>query len=250
MASGNKDSSTTEKTVSATKGKRHNKKNKITKPKLTKEERRAKYTKLALDRRDRKKKSARNRNLICFRCRGKGHAAADCTVDITGDNSMVCPPVNDGNGANNNLIGGGNICYMCGATEHRLSACPKLNNGRKRNSNRKLDYSSLELPFATCFLCGGKGHLSSSCKKNQKGIFINGGSCRICNAVTHIAADCPQNEKNKNENSSSMIDDCNNDGVVVDDLLEDAVHAEMKDKQSGKEKKKDVKPKKKKVVKF
>mmetsp|Transcript_29184 Transcript_29184/g.64338 ORF Transcript_29184/g.64338 Transcript_29184/m.64338 type:complete len:275 (+) Transcript_29184:90-914(+) len=198
------------------------------KPRMTKEERRAKYTKIAHDRRDKKISAARSKNLICFRCRRKGHAAADCTTDL-GDGSQA--PGGDVSGSNNLLAragrGGGKICYKCGSIEHGLAGCPKMK-GAPRLPSGKFDFARIDLPHASCYLCNDMGHLASSCEKNEgRGIFVKGAiGCRVCGSVHHIASDCPENDKNKKNKGRSKDDEdanrVNVDGAaVVDDLLED-----------------------------
>jgi zinc finger CCHC domain-containing protein 9 len=208
---------------------RSSKKNKgPSKPKMTKEERRAKYTKIAHDRRDRKISSARSKNLVCFRCRRKGHAAADCTTDL-GDGSEA--PASD-----NPLVsagrGGGKHCYKCGSIDHGLSKCPKMKNAPRLPSG-KIDFTKVDLPHATCYICNTMGHLASSCDKNEgRGIFVKGGGgCRLCGSVQHIASDCPDNDKKKKKRRGDDDDvEVDDDGAaVVDDLLEEEEEGGNKD---------------------
>lgn len=135
------------------------------KQKLTKEERRAKYTKIAHDRRDKKMQRERARHLTCFHCRQRGHLASNCPEADASEN----------------------ICYKCGSTEHSLSACPKVRKGERA--------VEMDLPFATCFVCKEKGHLASQCQQNERGIYVNGGSCRNCGSTKHRANDCPDKKK-------------------------------------------------------
>jgi len=139
------------------------KKKKANKVKITKEERKEKYTKIARDRSESKQKSKKEKNLICFNCREKGHSSASCPKNQSASQ----------------------ICFRCGSTEHRLDNCPK---GSSRSGS---------LPFATCFICNEKGHLSSQCPQNDKGIFINGGCCKICQGVDHVESKCPVAKEQK-----------------------------------------------------
>lgn len=127
-------------------------------PKMTKEERRMKYTQKFHD----KQKNKRNRNVTCFKCRKAGHMAADCPED-TGSTMA-------------------NICYKCGSTEHRLFDCKKYKG-----------IAGEDLPYATCFICKKMGHLSSQCEKNDNGMYPDGGCCKICGKKDHLSSKCPKN---------------------------------------------------------
>ena len=139
------------------------------KPKMTKEERRAKYTEIARKRRQKEQQriSGRyngNKQTVCYHCRQPGHAVANCPTKEKTTEEV--------------------LCYKCGSTEHPLSSCPKRNSGNHD-----------DLPYATCFLCKEKGHLVSTCPQNKKGIYVNGGSCRHCGSHQHLATDCPEKKK-------------------------------------------------------
>jgi hypothetical protein len=131
------------------------------KPKITKEERRAKYTRLAKERREKQAKRERSRDVVCFKCRAKGHTSSDC-----GQQAVV-------------------LCYKCGSTEHSLKECSEYRKG------------DTDLKFASCYFCGEKGHLASTCPDNSRGIYVNGGACRKCGSTQHISAECPMSTANK-----------------------------------------------------
>ncbi|CAB9506149.1 Zinc finger, CCHC domain containing [Seminavis robusta] len=155
---------------------KHNKK-RGPKPKMTKEERRAKYTQLARDRETRRRKKLQHANVICYNCRERGHAVADCPNN-TGERKKTQST----------------ICFKCGSTEHSLSQCPK-----RQNSN------SSDLPFCHCFICHQTGHLSSKCPQNEKGIFVNGGACKKCGSKQHTSKQCPENQDNNNKKKEKSV---------------------------------------------
>eukprot|EP00545_Synedropsis_sp_CCMP1620_P013023 CAMPEP_0119028442 /NCGR_PEP_ID=MMETSP1176-20130426/38882_1 /TAXON_ID=265551 /ORGANISM="Synedropsis recta cf, Strain CCMP1620" /LENGTH=167 /DNA_ID=CAMNT_0006984571 /DNA_START=113 /DNA_END=613 /DNA_ORIENTATION=- len=142
---------------------------------MTKEDRRAKYTQKAHDRRDKKNQSGRARHVVCFKCRQQGHLASDCTENNA-----------DGSSSNSNPEEPNILCYKCGSTDHNLKDC-RVYRGRGDN----------DLPHATCFVCQEKGHLSSNCSKNTKGMYVNGGSCRSCGSKQHVYSNCPDRVKKK-----------------------------------------------------
>lgn len=216
--------------------------------KITKDERRAKYTKLARDRREKNMSDKRGKGLVCFRCRKRGHAASDCKADMEADGGSRGHAGGEGSGS-------AKICFKCGSTEHGLTGCPQMRKAPKMPSGR-IDYSKIELPHAKCFVCGEMGHLASRCEKNEgKGIFVLGGSCRVCGSKQHIAADCPEKKKEKEDPGDKSEED---DGDV-DDLLEDEdtrVSGSMKKKKKDESEKSESvgksekKKKKRKIVKF
>ena len=147
------------------------------KAKITKEERRAKYTKLAKERREKQAKREWSRDVVCFKCRAKGHTSSDCGQQA------------------------GVLCYKCGSTEHSLKECSEYRNG------------DTDLPFASCYVCEKKGHLASACPENSRGIYVNGGACRKCGSTQHISAECPKSKANKpakselpEENFDDLVD--------------------------------------------
>lgn len=152
-------------------------------PRMTKDERRQKYTEIARQRRAKQQDQHRKKDAICYHCRQQGHLVADC------------PARNEA---------GALICYKCGSTEHGLSACPKRNEG-----------NATDLPFASCFLCKEKGHLISQCPQNSKGVFVNGGECRHCGSKQHLATKCPDKSKKLTKEKVLMVE-CED----IEDLLE------------------------------
>lgn len=199
------------------KPKKHKGKAKV---KMTKEERRAKYTSIARGRRDKRVARTREKDLICYRCRKKGHSAESCTAD---------------GAAKETKKKGGMICYKCGSTEHRIQQCAKIKPFLKGKSDTKIDFGKLgDLPFANCYICNESGHLSGFCPKNTKGgVFPDGGVCRECGESGHFAKECPTKGKRDDESVQSEK------SVTIEQYLEDE------------EEKKDVKRvRKKKVVNF
>eukprot|EP00980_Cylindrotheca_fusiformis_P028104 scaffold22581_cov123-Cylindrotheca_fusiformis.AAC.1 len=172
--------------INSNKGQAGNKSG-LKKPKITKEERRAKYTAIARKRREKlQNRGPRHhgrKEVVCYQCRQAGHTVGNC------------PMKGSGNSDDAQLL-----CYKCGSTEHSLSSCPKRN-------------ISNDLPFATCFICKEKGHLASGCSQNKKGIYVNGGSCRFCGLRDHLATACPEKKKKKKPESIEEPD--------IDDLLEE-----------------------------
>lgn len=177
------------------------------KPKMTKAERKAKYTEIARKRRMKQQGSwrggggrfgnNRNRAVVCYQCRQTGHTIAEC-------------PNKDTHTTTTGMDDGG-ICYKCGSTEHSLSHCPKRTNRPRRGNG---DNEAEELPFATCFLCKQKGHITKSCPQNQHGIYVNGGCCRICGSQNHRATACPENsEKKKKKRGGTGGDGSDDDSV-------------------------------------
>lgn len=186
------------------------------KPKMTNEERRAKYTKIARDRRDKARMRERNKNIICFHCRRRGHTVQECT--------WVKKKSGGGSTSNGSMNNAGRdmnikICYKCGSSEHSLNSCPKICKTVKYQKNGKVDYSTMDLPYATCFICGEKGHLSGQCKKNTNGIYIKGGCCKICGSKNHLSSNCPK----KSKGNDDVVDEnkSDDDGADVEEFLED-----------------------------
>mmetsp|Transcript_17155 Transcript_17155/g.39622 ORF Transcript_17155/g.39622 Transcript_17155/m.39622 type:complete len:239 (+) Transcript_17155:125-841(+) len=173
------------------------------KPKMTKEERRKKYTDIARKRRQKQngiRRGDSTKSFVCYNCRLPGHNAAECpSLNGAGKENQegICTPVSK-DGTTSSII-----CYKCGSTEHALRNCPKRHRGDRS-----------DLPFATCFICSKRGHLASACPQNKTGIYVNGGSCRNCGSQQHLASDCPERKKkskmdeSKNERDAQALIDC------------------------------------------
>lgn len=192
------------------------KEKKSPKPKLTKEQRREKYTQIARERSVRQRARTATAKLICYQCRQRGHSIAQCPANAGDSNdatkkkkdqtkqrqSTSSPEEED----NKSRLSTGNksICFQCGSTEHSLASCPQppTENG--------------QLPFATCFICHEKGHLARQCPQNEKGIYIKGGSCKVCGSKQHRASACPEQKKMR-ANDETEKEEADN----VDDLLSD-----------------------------
>lgn len=174
---------------------------KAPRPKMSKEERRAKYTAIARNRRQSHVNKARDRHLVCYKCRTVGHSAENC------------PERGGGNSASS-------LCFKCGSLDHRISACPQVKRFLK-GRNQRLDYTKLgALPYASCFVCNEKGHLSSTCPINKnKGLYVNGGCCNTCGSKNHLAIDCPE----KNKKGGERDNERENGGVdaTIDKFLDE-----------------------------
>lgn len=187
------------------------------KPKLSKDERRAKYTALARRKSAADRQRSVDRHAVCFQCRQRGHTVAHCPGGAASKTGAAATTTTTTT----------SCCYKCGSTEHSLARCPK------RGDN---DGS---LPFATCFVCRESGHLASQCHQNSKGIYVNGGCCKECGSNRHRVTDCPERmAKKARAANQSAEDDGSADGRGygsaddVNDLLEpptDQVKAKSED---------------------
>ena len=133
-------------------------------PRLSKDDRRTKFTSsLALEK-DKERESEAANFTICLGCRKRGHFLKDC------------PKVNR-NALADNVV---DMCFNCGLSGHALRHCskPKSRDG--------------SLPFAKCFICMKLGHISKDCPENPNGLYPNGGCCHICLQKTHLVRDCPE----------------------------------------------------------
>ncbi|CAM9390099.1 unnamed protein product [Ectocarpus sp. 4 AP-2014] len=159
------------------------------KPKMTKEERRAKYTQKAYEAREKQNQLGPGANKTrCLGCRAWGHIVANC------------PEAKAATG----------ICFNCGSTKHALRVCP---------APKQKDGS---LPHATCFVCKAKGHISAHCKQNANGVYPKGGFCKWCASKHHLSWDCPESTKvdkkklNNNVKKDDAVGTASADAVVPD----------------------------------
>eukprot|EP00640_Fibrocapsa_japonica_P003743 CAMPEP_0113937782 /NCGR_PEP_ID=MMETSP1339-20121228/4328_1 /TAXON_ID=94617 /ORGANISM="Fibrocapsa japonica" /LENGTH=295 /DNA_ID=CAMNT_0000940681 /DNA_START=27 /DNA_END=914 /DNA_ORIENTATION=+ /assembly_acc=CAM_ASM_000762 len=148
------------------------------KPKMSKEERREKFTQQARERQKQKQLAGANAKVVCFGCRQKGHALAQCPL-AQGTPPAAASASASASGHSAVQGGVGRCCYNCGSTEHTLRQCtaPKKGDG---------------MSFAVCFLCKEKGHISAKCPQNEHGIYPKGGQCNVCGSKLHLASNCPQ----------------------------------------------------------
>lgn len=133
-------------------------------PRLSKDDRRTKFTSSVALEKDKEREQEAANFTICLGCRKRGHFLKDC------------PKVNK-NALADNVA---DICFNCGLSGHALRHC---------SMPRKKDGS---LPFASCFICMKRGHISRDCPENPNGLYPNGGCCHICLQKTHLVRDCPE----------------------------------------------------------
>lgn len=203
------------------------------KPKITKAERREKYTAIARGRREAYVTKSRDKDLVCYRCRKSGHSAENCKevpANADGGEGKAAMP------ASKKL--GGNICYKCGSTDHRIQICPKIKPFLKPGRNKeKLDFGKLgDLPYANCYVCSKSGHLASHCPENTKGVYPQGGSCRECGSVDHFGWDCPTKKKGFKNRDDDDASNASDKSVTIDQYLEEPAVC-VKVKKSTKKKK-------------
>jgi zinc finger CCHC domain-containing protein 9 len=182
-----------------------------TKIKMTKEERRSKYTQIARDRKDKAVTRHREGDMICYNCRKTGHSIHNCPDATDAIKNYSKKGGGKNSSSSSSADTGSRICYACGSTEHGLANCPN------KHKNSKTDGELPDLPFATCFVCQGQGHLASQCPQNEKGVYVNGGACSHCQSVRHLATACPTQQKaeRSREDEAKAVPNVN-----VKDLLE------------------------------
>lgn len=167
------------------------------KPRLSKEERKAKYTDLARKKAAKERERVVGSRSICFQCRQRGHTV------------LHCP----------NKAVSSNCCYKCGSPEHSLATCPRRGVAVSGDE---------ELPFATCFVCNEIGHLAVRCPNNSNGIYVNGGCCRECGSNQHRVTECPNKKKKVRRTTADT-------GIEGD--ASDEYHDLLEDEQSNRRKK-------------
>ena len=213
----------------------HRKGRKPPKEKMTKEERRAKYTQIARDRREKNMTRARDKYLICYRCRKQGHSAESCTVelDADGEGGEVVGDSGGGSKPAGQKKKQGLICYKCGSTEHRIQQCAKIKSFIKPGQ-KKIDFGKIGvLPFASCYVCNKSGHLSSYCPDSKNGVFPKGGTCNECGVPGHFAADCPNKNKKNDDDDKSV----SSNSVTIEQYLDEPGEEKKEAKKSAKKRK-------------
>jgi Zinc knuckle len=209
------------------------------KRKITKVERREKYTAIAKERQTRNQQ----KDLICFQCRQKGHTVQFCTqANIEDSNEVGSKSTKNKKQSIRPIINA--CCYKCGSMEHSLAKCPKRVPGKSEKEDT-------DLPFATCFICQQKGHLSSQCSQNEHGIYVNGGQCKHCSSIYHRASDCPN--KRKAQSTSNDADKYNppmDGNFDVSELLEEGAIDSYSESVKLKQDRSSSNTKKKRVVNF
>lgn len=191
-------------------------------PKITQDERDAKFSKTQSLEEEREAAAAKF--TICLGCRRRGHAFKDCPMSKK----------------RLNLDEGAFICYNCGSNQHRLQNCP---------SERD---PSGHLPFASCFVCKGRGHISRDCPQSDHGLYPRGGCCHICGSINHLAKLCPDKEiptpnadndegegdiSGKKRSAETGDDDNDNFIKFDDDFQDEDADAKKKHKKSKKHRK-------------
>lgn len=188
-------------------------------PKLSKDERKRKFTQELTEEREEQK----SKHIQCLGCRKKGHMLRDCPDKDPSSSS-----------ASSKAVSSSGHCFNCGSSSHALRDCPEPNDGKA-------------LKFAKCFICQGIGHISKACPENANGLYPQGGCCHICLQKTHLVRDCPERtEEHAEEHRKKMqeeqdrelgprIGQREGEGGGDDDYFEEAVGVdEDEDEQGGK----------------
>lgn len=212
------------------------------KTKITKEERKQKYTEKAREKRTRGFIKMNNVNTVCFRCRKKGHTVNECTSMVDGDSDLSIGSKKEGtNEISSNRMGvETRMCYKCGSMDHPLKKCPKLDFKEKNyNGKDSLDFGKMKLPFVTCFVCNQMGHISSQCGQNKKGIYVNGGCCKECGNNDHVYSNCPKRKKpgekeitQNFEPIENLLESAGGDNSATPNLTLTDAHSSVKRKNS------------------
>jgi zinc finger CCHC domain-containing protein 9 len=187
--------------------KNHNRRSNNKNKKLTKQERRAKYTKLARERRDSQLTRQYSKRLICYSCRQLGHVSRDCPENTAETKQQQ------------------SCCYKCGSTEHLVHTCPQLlfdDQQHASTSSQRVvsSFYDQELPFAVCYICKESGHLASTCPQNDgHGIYVKGsGGCRTCGSTQHKAKDCPKQQQQQVAEEDKAVPNENYDDLLLESV--------------------------------
>jgi zinc finger CCHC domain-containing protein 9 len=231
------------------------------KKKITKEERREKYTAIAKERQVKKQQ----KDVMCFRCRQKGHSIQYCTNEA----AVVADAETENGESQNNGTPGSCIesettnkkskkvknqltvcCYKCGSTEHNLASCPEVEdekNSKKTKNQATVQVPQQQLPYATCFICQQRGHIALQCPQNQHGIYVQGnGQCKFCGSKYHRGSHCP--DKSSHTKRTDKNKGFEEETFDTSDLLDDTTVTN--DNATTKTKSADPQPRKKRVVVF
>ncbi|KAI9173219.1 hypothetical protein H9P43_007350 [Blastocladiella emersonii ATCC 22665] len=133
--------------------------------------------------RKQQKLDKKKRSTICFHCRQPGHAIKECP---SLPSSASSSPTKVGGTDDAPVVPAAAAvkCYLCGSALHTVKGCPS------RHSAKRDEHGNLVYPYATCFICNATGHLASQCPKNERGMYPHGGACKFCGSVQHLARDC------------------------------------------------------------
>ena len=123
--------------------------------------------------------------------------------------------------------------------------CPKIKQYLPAGG-AKIDFGKMgDLPYANCYVCSQSGHLASYCPDSNKGLYPHGGSCRECGSVDHFAADCPEKKKRQkglsdDDGDNDNASNASSNSVTIDKYLEEQVVAKEKAKNKKRAKKRVV----------